>query len=120
MNTFGKVDGILVHQGERDNNLLGEERYYIEFIKFLEELKNNKIDIPIYLSRVSICKNKTNYELINIQNKLINDFEIIKKGPNTDLLVDKKYRRDGCHFSLEGLQMFSDMWIYYIIKENKK
>lgn len=121
-NKFGKVDGILFHQGESDNNLSRTRKYYIEFVKFLEILKDNGIEIPIYLSRVSSCekKTKTNYELIDIQNKLINDFEIIKKGPNTDLLVGKKYRHYGCHFSLEGFNIFSDMWIYYIIKETKK
>ena len=122
INKFGKVDGILFHQGEADNNLSGTKKYYIEFVKFLEILMNNGIEIPIYLSRVSSCEpgTKTNYELINIQNKLINDFEIIKKGPNTDLLVGKKYRHYGCHFSLEGFNIFSDMWIHYIIKEIEK
>ena len=119
INKFGKVDGILFHQGESDNNLSGEKNYYIEYIKFLEILKDNGIEVPIYLSRASISgKKKTNYELVNIQNKLINDFKIIKKGPNTDLLVDKKYRINGSpHFSREGLEMFSDMWVYYIIRQ---
>jgi len=122
MNTFGKVDGILFHQGERDNRPLLEDKYYIEFVKLLILLKSNGIEIPIYLSRVSMCgNNKINHILTNTQNKLINDFEEIKEGPNTDILVDKKYRlKDHCHFSLEGYNIFSDMWVYYIMKEIDK
>ena len=122
MNTFGKVDGILFHQGERDNRPLLEDKYYIEFVKLLILLKSNGIEIPIYLSRVSMCgNNKINHVLTNTQNKLINDFEEIKEGPNTDILVDKKYRlKDHCHFSLEGYNIFSDMWVYYIMKEIDK
>ena len=118
INTFGKVDGILFHQGESDNKLSTEETYYVEFVEFLEILKNNGIEIPIYLSRASVCaKNPINYKLTDVQEKLINDFEIIKKGPNTDILINKKYRRDNCHFSRIGLEIYSDMWMYYILKE---
>ena len=50
--------------------------------------------------------------IIKAQNKLIKDFQNIKAGPNTDLLYEKKYRlEDNCHFSLLGLDKFSDMFI---------
>jgi|TARA_B110000091_G_scaffold197248_1_gene225320 hypothetical protein len=119
METYGKVDGVLFHQGESDNRPLLEDKYYIEFVKLLMILKSNGIETPIYLSRVSMCaKNKANHVVTNSQNKLINDFKEIYEGPNTDILVDKKYRlNDYCHFSLEGYDIFSDMWIYYIMKE---
>jgi hypothetical protein len=111
---FGKVDGILYHQGESDNGPTNEEKYYNEFVEFIQTLKTNGINIPVYLSRVSYCgvNHPINNKLTEIQTKLINDFEIIKEGPNTDLLSDKKYRlEDNCHFSLLGYDKFSDMWV---------
>ena len=116
---FGKVDGILFHQGESDNSPEGVENYYANFSEFVNNLKESGIEIPIYLSRASLCgeKRPINNELTNVQNQLIKDFELIKEGPNTDLLSDKKYRRkDYCHFSLEGYDKFSDMWIEFLIK----
>ena len=116
---FGRVDGILFHQGESDNN----ERidyYYNEFTIFLNNLKANKIEIPIYLSRVSLCGKDIpiNKNLTDMQTKLINDYDIIKEGPNTDLLSDTKYRlEDYCHFSLLGFEKFSDMWVKYLTKK---
>jgi hypothetical protein len=118
-NRFGKVDGILFHHGEANNSDEGIENYYRDFLEFIHNLRQNGIEVPIYLSRVSLCGNKgPNKELTNIQDKLIKDFKIIKAGPNTDLLSDKKFRlKDNCHFSLEGYNKFSDMWVESIFKQ---
>lgn len=116
---FGRVDGILFHQGEADNNeRIGD--YYDEFTFFLNNLKVNKIEIPIYLSRVSLCrKNKPiNSNLTDVQTKLINDYDLVKEGPNTDLLSDNKHRlKDYCHFSLLGFEKFSEMWVKSLTKK---
>jgi len=115
---FGRVDGILFHQGEGNNKLdgTGTKNYYNDFVEFVENLKKNGIETPIYLSRVSLCKKRLpNKILTDIQNKLIEDLDIIKEGPNTDLLTEKKYRLDDyCHFSLEGYDKFSDMWVEFL------
>ena len=116
---FGRVDGILFHQGESDNNERIDD-YYDEFTIFLNNLKANKIEIPIYLSRVSLCGKDTpiNKNLTDMQTKLINDYDIVKEGPNTDLLSDTKYRLDDyCHFSLLGFKKFSDMWVESLTKK---
>lgn len=119
MKKFGRVDGILFHQGESNNSPNGIDNYYSDFVEFFQTLKNNGIEIPIYLSRVSFCgeDQPPNINLTNIQNQLIEDFDIVKEGPNTDLLIEKKYRiKDSCHFSLEGYDKFSDMWVESLIK----
>ncbi|MCA0932386.1 sialate O-acetylesterase [Lutimonas saemankumensis] len=124
MREFGRVDGILFHQGEsNNNNNAGNDNYYNEFVKLLSELKKNGVDIPIYLSRVSFCGDPSSHddELIKKQNKIIRDFENVYEGPNTDLLSDKKYRLpDRCHFSMLGYDMFSDLWVESLINNNLK
>ena len=116
---YGKVDGILFHQGEGDNSDLGLETYYTNFLEMLKVLKDFNIEIPIYLSRTSYCTSKRpiNTKLTDIQNKLIDDYELIRKGPNTDNIIGENYRIDDCHFSLEGYELFSDMWLEILIKK---
>lgn len=116
---FGRVDGILYHQGENDNSQQGIKDYYSNFSEFVFNLKQSGIEIPIYLSRVSLCgeKRPINQSLTDVQNKLIRDFDIIREGPNTDLISEKSERlKDYCHFSLEGYDRFSDMWVELLIK----
>ena len=114
MKKYGRVDGILFHQGESDNNLDGVKNYYNDFSEFISNLNKNGIVVPVYLSRASLCSKNypTNESLIKIQNQLISDFDIIREGPNTDLLSSRSHRlEDYCHFSLEGYDKFSDMWV---------
>ena len=116
---FGRVDGILFHQGEGNNSSEGIKNYYNDFSEFISNLNDRGINIPIYLSRVSLCgeKKPINNKLTNIQNQLIEDFDMIKEGPNTDLLSKKSERlKDYCHFSLEGYDKFSDMWVELLTK----
>ena len=116
---FGKVDGILFHQGEFDNQPEGIKNYYNYFSELINNLKKLGVEIPIYLSRVSLCgeEHPINKKLTDIQNQLISDFDIIKEGPNTDLLSNKLDRlNDYCHFSLEGYDKFSDMWVESLSK----
>ena len=119
VNHFGKVDAILFHQGESNNLKNDTQNYYEEFVAFRNELIKKDISIPIFLSRASLCMDKvSNVSIIKAQNKLIKDFQNIKAGPNTDLLYEKKYRlEDNCHFSLLGLDKFSDMFVEHIEKE---
>lgn len=116
---FGRVDAILLHQGEINHQLkYGNENYYKDFEIFVQKLKENGVEIPIYLSRTSICNTQPDTTLINIQNKIINEFEMVFEGPNTDLLSEKKYRLpDYCHFSMLGYEKFSDMWVNSLMKE---
>lgn len=110
---YGRVNGILFHQGEADNNPNGVENYYSGFVEFIESLHASNIYVPVYLSRASFCNEKLrNENLTDIQDQLIHDFQLIFKGPNTDLIYSPRDRRfDYCHFSLEGYDKFSDMWV---------
>jgi len=122
---FGRVDGILFHQGEA-NRWLDDQQYYNEFELFYNKMKNDGICSPFYLSLVSYCGcNPTDRcgvdsTLLNIQNDIIINFENVLRGPNTDLLIEPEYRlSDNCHFSLLGYQHFSDMFVDCIINKSE-
>ena len=119
---YGRVDGILFHQGEGNNSSMGIKNYYNDFSEFISNLKEKGIEVQVYLSRVSLGGENypINKNLTDIQNQLITDFNIIKEGPNTDLLSSKSDRlEDYCHFSLEGYDKFSDMWVESLTKNEK-
>ena len=113
MSVFGKVDGILFHQGESDNHPAGVKNYDKYFTEFLSNLKDWEIEIPIYLARASLCGAKPpNKMLTAVQDRLIANFEVVKEGPSSDLLHEKTDRlRDGCHFTLEGSSKLAAMWV---------
>jgi hypothetical protein len=116
---FGRVDGILFHQGE-SNRWSENQQYYNEFELFYNKIKNDGICSPFYLSLVSYCGDGVDLTLLNIQNDIIINFENILRGPNTDLLIKPQYRlSDNCHFSLLGYQHFSDMWVDCIINKSE-
>ena len=117
---YGRVDAILFHQGEiNHSDKFGNKYYYEDFKVFVQKLKDNGIEIPIYLSRTSICDTRSDETLINIQNQIISNMDIVLEGPNTDLLSEKKYRLpDNCHFSQLGFEKFSDQWFNSITAGN--
>ena len=112
------MDAILFHQGEiNHSNKYGNSNYYKDFEILVNSLKAQGIIVPIYLSRTSICNTDSDAELIKIQNKIIHDMDIVFPGPNTDLLLEKKFRLpDNCHFSRLGYEKFSDMWVISLSK----
>ena len=115
-NKFGKIDGILFHHGESNNN--NTDLYYDSFSTLLDSI-NNIINAPIYLSQASYCNNVFSEELIAIQNKLIIDKELVLRGPNTDDLRDG-YRYDDCHFNSRGLSKVSELWYQSIILNSEQ
>jgi len=117
---YGRVDAVLFHQGEKDNSPKKVHNYYGHFIEFVSNLKKQGIAIPIYLSRTSFCgkQRSANKELTEVQDQLIKDLDLIKAGPNTDTLNSSSHRLgDYCHFSLEGYDRFSDLWVEHILHE---
>ena len=116
---FGKVDGILFHQGESDS-AIGNYDYYNDFKIFHEKMVSDGVDTKFYLSQASFCNSQVDSTLLNIQNQIIIDYENVLRGPNTDLLLEPKYRlADNCHFSMLGLEEFSDKWLTSISNKSE-
>ncbi len=111
MTQFGHVDGILFFQGEANNQMLTNANYEEEFIAFLHNLEKNNISAPIYLSLTSYCSNVVDISLLETQRRIVNRFDNVVLGPNTDNLVKDIYRReDRCHFSYKGLDVLATLW----------
>lgn len=121
LDTFGKIDGVLFHQGETNHKrLLGSSNYERDFLHFVSKI-HTITNTPIYLSTVSLCQSEPDKGLLGIQDKIIIENEGVLRGPNSDLLSEPKYRLpDYCHFSSEGLDRLSEMWVSSITNHSEK
>ena len=118
---FGRIDGILLHQGERNHHAMdGSGTYWDDFQVFNAKVRA-LTDAPVYLSQVSYCgERKSDETLLSIQDKIIREVDGVLRGPNSDLLLDVKYRlSDQCHFSALGLDALADMWTGWIIESSE-
>jgi len=113
--TFNNVDGILFHQGESDHNahhLDGYLEYRNVFSQFVQNLQDDLMDpnFKIYVSRATYCNNNVDLKLSKVQDEL-QTLPHVFGGPNTDSLLGRKWRNDGCHFSALGLREVASMWM---------
>lgn len=112
LEAFGEVDGILIHQGERNHiNMEGSDTYKAG-VQFLKDRISGQSSAPVYLSQVSYCgERKVDGTLLARQDEAIREIPGVLRGPNSDLLLEDRYRLpDRCHFSALGLDALGDMW----------
>ena len=116
LSKYGKVDGILFHQGESDNGM--SALYEASFDSFLQNLAGEGIIIgggvrygKIYVSRTTRCHKPIDPALSAVQLALA-DKDGVEEGPNTDnISADEEYRYDTCHFSQKGWDEVAKLWL---------
>ena len=113
---YGKVDGILFHQGESDNGK--SDAYEALFDSFLQNLANEGIPVggaggaKIYVSRTTRCGYLEIDSALSAVQLALADKDGVEEGPNTDTVsIDKRYRYDSCHFTQEGWDEVADLWL---------
>jgi hypothetical protein len=119
---YGRIDGILIHQGERNHVKMEGSETYKEGLRRLNARIDGLTDAPVYLAQVSYCgERKVDQVLLDRQDESIREVEGVLRGPNSDLLIDDQYRLpDRCHFSARGLDALADMWTGSIIESSEE
>lgn len=119
LNEIGfNITHILWHQGEQDTSFGTTAKNYKKmFLNMLDGIrKKGGVKSPIYVARASLCQGRSSREVVAAQNELIEQYDDILQGPNTDLINDSKYRIDGgCHFSESGLALHANKWYESIV-----
>lgn len=106
------ITHLLWHQGESDAILkTSMSAYKTMFLEMLSSIRKQGVDAPIYVSVATRCyKRREDKEVRQAQQELVNPFQGIYAGPDTDGLgLCDRY--DGCHFSNEGLEKFAELWL---------
>lgn len=107
-----KITHILWHQGETDAyENMSKDEYKHHFKLIADDIKSTINNVPIYIAQASWCKNSESTDILNAQLALSEEYDNIKLGSNTDLLVDESDRHGMCYFSKSGLDKHADAWI---------
>jgi hypothetical protein len=106
------VRGILWHQGESDNGYQSEQAYFDNVKTVINQSRQQSGfgRLPWMVSRVSFINNTTDPNIINAQNRLIQQLDQVFAGPATDDLIGPDNRFDGLHFGGQGLTRLTDRW----------
>jgi hypothetical protein len=102
---------LLWHQGESDARATSEAEYVAQFTRMLESLRGVGIEAPVYVAVASVCRHSGSDAIRAAQRKLPQLLDNVRPGPNTDELDRLRWRRDGCHFSAEGLEKHAELWL---------
>lgn len=107
------ITHILWHQGEADTiNGTTTVEYKERFLDMLNNLRKNNITAPIYVALASRYHTQTSQAVINAQKQLIQEYNDILEGPNTDIIdkIDDR-TKDGQRFSQTGLEKHANAWL---------
>lgn len=106
-----KPTHVLWHQGEGDARWTTKDDYVDRFTRMLEGLRRLGIDAPVYVATASVCGHPGSDAIRAAQRQLAATLPNVHSGPNTDELDRLRWRRDGCHFSAEGLELHAQAWV---------
>lgn len=109
-----KVSQVLWHQGESDYGITTNAKTYTDNFNSLgDSLRKNGVTSPILVSIATKCDPSwsENNPVGLAQKHLPDSSKGFYAGPNTDALLNKLDRYDGCHFSGSGQEKFADAWV---------
>ena len=101
----------LWHQGETDAGVLRRGDYKEAFWDMEQGIRALGMVGPLFVSVASVCLDRGSEAIRQAQRELAHSRPGLFAGPDTDDLVHVWERRDGCHFSEEGLDIHADRWV---------
>jgi hypothetical protein len=105
-----KATLVLWHQGEADAKHTSKEEYVERFTHMLAGMRRVGIDAPVYVAIASVCAHPGSDAIRDAQREVATTLDNVFVGANTDELDRFRWRRDGCHFSAEGLEEHAKLW----------
>jgi len=102
---------ILWQQGEADARAATTEQVYSAGLdKLAVILEQAGSRAPIFLARSTVCRSDPNAAVRTAIEAKAQSNGRFRLGPDTDTLVGADLRRDGCHFSGQGLDRAAQLW----------
>lgn len=109
-------DLVLWQQGEADAQRGSSRQDYLEgLLRLSELLADAQIQAPLLLAKSTLCRSAPNEALREAIDEAIRGWPArFRAGANTDALTGTVLRRDGCHFSQQGLQQAARLWLPHL------
>jgi peptidoglycan/LPS O-acetylase OafA/YrhL len=102
---------VLWQQGEADAQIgTTAEDYVASFTELMEILKAGGINAPVLVAQSTYCRTDGHGVIARAQRRAIAQTPGAFPGPDTDRLRGDR-RKDGCHFSQQGLDESSRLWL---------
>lgn len=113
LTTDYRVTHVLWDQGESDFALKTDPlRYKGQFLSFVETLRANGVDAPVFVSTATRCLMGWSdpNPIRTAQQELASGYPRLKPGVDTDKLLDAQDRYDDCHFADSGEVKTAKAW----------
>ncbi|SBT09908.1 hypothetical protein ACCAA_80011 [Candidatus Accumulibacter aalborgensis] len=111
-------DFVLWQQGEADSRAGTSSDDYAERLDRLAALLHEAgAKAPIILALSTICRSAPNDAIRRAITAKASADRRFRLGPDTDVLAGEGFRRDGCHFTSDGLISAAKMWAVSINAE---
>lgn len=106
-----EVGMVLWHQGEMESfkGTTGEA-YQAAFAQWLSRLRGHGVAAPVWVAQATRCQQQENASVKAAQQRLPDQLQGVRAGPDLDRLFDPMNRYDGCHFSEAGLEAAAQAW----------
>ena len=113
-----RPDFVLWQQGEADSRAGTSTADYAERLDRLAAIVDEAgAKAPIILARSTICRSAPNDSIRTAIAAKASADHHFRLGPDTDVLAGEGFRRDGCHFTSDGLDSAAKMWAVSINAE---
>ena len=104
-------DLVLWQQGEADALAgTGAQAYAHSLGELQSALVEAGANAPVLLAYSTTCRSPVDTAIRSAIETTTADNPHFRLGPDTDVLQGARYRRDDCHFSVEGLNAAAKMW----------
>lgn len=113
-----EITHVFWHQGSSDSwdhSIDKALKYEQSFLEIVSSLRSYGIKAPVFICQSTYSYGNSDHFIREVQKDLANNHEMIFEGPDSDSIACR-YRYDGVHFSKEGLEILSDLWLEKIIE----
>ena len=117
------ISHVLFHQGETDTqNRTNTTEYKKSFLNMLNSMREYGIKAPIYVAIASRYGFLTSEDVILAQKELIQEYQDILEGPNTDNLnsFEDRLPNGGANMTEVGVEKHANLWFEIIKNQSFK
>jgi hypothetical protein len=125
-----KVTKVLWHQGEADYiEGTNQEAYRERLASMIDTLRRHNVGADVFVSVASKCLEPTNggfkthspdNAIVRAQLQMADEMDGVRRGVNTDLLLDEVDRYDDCHIGGSGATKVASAWARLLLADRSQ
>lgn len=102
---------VIWYQGEADSfNATKPDDYRRDFKAVVARLRELGVQAPVYVALSTLCQQRSNPAVREVQRALPTELERVRPGPDMDALFGPTHRYNGCHFGTSSRPLAAEAW----------